>query len=265
MVDQYETLTFAKVDGVARLTLNRPKVMNALSRQAMAEIISVLDDVRDQGDTRVLLITGEGRGFCSGADLSQAGAGAGTATYDAGEILEALGNPMMERLFALPVPVISAVRGAVAGMGCMLALAADIVIAAQSAYFLQAFVKVGLVPDAGSFWLLPRLVGRARAQAMMMLGERISAQTALEWGMIYQVVEDDALDAHAGAIAAKLAAGPTRTYALIRQGLRAALEQPLSQVLVQERHSQLLAGRTEDYREGVTAFREKRQAQFKGR
>ena len=261
----YEYIRLEKADSIARLTLARPEQLNPLSRPLLSEFISALDDVRDRGDVRVLVLAGEGRAFSSGADLSSGGSPAGSAGFDAGQVIEDYYNPLIERMFALPVPIVAAVHGPVVGAGCMIALSADIVIATKSAYFLQAFANVGLVPDAGSMWLLPRLAGRARAQAMMMLAERISAETARDWGMIYEAVDDDQLRARVDAIAAKFATGPTRAYGLIRRGVRAALEQPLSETLAMERRAQFEAGNTADFKEGVMAFREKRRPVFQGR
>lgn len=267
----YEHILFTEVDGVATLTINRPQVLNALHTGVIAEMIHAVDRVRDEGTVRVLLLTSTGRAFCSGADLSGGGAGGGEESKlprsapDAGKVLETHFNPLMERLFSLPVPFITAVNGAAAGAGCSYALAGDIVIAAKSAYFLQAFVNIGLVPDVGSTWLLPRLAGKARAQAMMMLGERIKAETAADWGMIYQVVDDEALMDTANALAAKLAKGPTQSYALIRAGIRACMDVTLTEGLMVERHNQLKAGRTADFAEGVTAFLQKRPAVFTGK
>ena len=265
----YEHILFDEADGIATLTINRPERMNALHVGVIAEMIDAVDRVRDEGTARVLLMTGTGRAFCSGADLSGGGAGGGGARsigpIDAGKVLETHFNPLLERLFALPVPFVTAVNGAAAGAGCSYALAGDIVVAGRSAYFLQAFVNIGLVPDVGSTWMLPRLAGKARAQAMMMLGERVPAETAFDWGMIYKVVDDAELMAEAGAVAARLANGPTRALTLIRHGLRDCLDKPLTEALMVERRNQLAAGRTADFGEGVAAFLQKRPAAFAGR
>jgi 2-(1,2-epoxy-1,2-dihydrophenyl)acetyl-CoA isomerase len=263
----YEHILFTEVDGIATLTINRPERMNALHLGVIAEMIDAVDRVRDEGTARVLVLTGTGRAFCSGADLAGGGAtgGGGSGPVDAGKGLETHFNPLLERLMALPVPFITAVNGPAAGAGCSYALAGDIVIAAKSAYFLQAFVNIGLVPDVGSTWMLPRLVGKARAQAMMMLGERVSAETAADWGMIYKVVDDADLAATVAAVADKLAKGPTTSYTLIRQGLRDCLDKTLTEGLMVERRNQLIAGRSSDFAEGVTAFLQKRPAQFTGK
>lgn len=253
----YEHIDLKICDGIAKLTLNRPASLNAFNTQMVSEVLHAVDRLRDARDARVLLMTGAGRAFSSGADL------VGDTTRETGSLLETL-NPLLERLFALPIPFITAVNGPAAGAGCSLALAGDIVLAARSAYFLQAFVNIGLVPDVGSTWLLPRLVGRARAQAMMMLGERIPAETAENWGMIYRVVDDAQLASEADALAKKLANGPTKAYAMIRQGIRQALERTLTETLHMEFANQRVAGRSTDFAEGVAAFRAKRPAAFKG-
>lgn len=264
----YEHILLEEADGIATLTINRPQALNALHIGVIEEMIHAVDRLRDEGTARVLLLTGAGRGFSSGADLAGGGAGGGArgdGPIDAGKVLETHFNPLLERLFALPIPFITAVNGPAAGAGCSYALAGDIVIAGRSAYFLQAFVNIGLVPDVGSTWLLPRLAGRARAQAMMMLGERISAEQALDWGMVYKVVDDADLMTEARAVATKLAKGPTKAYALIRQGIRACMDTTLTEGLMVERRNQLHAGRTADFAEGVMAFLQKRPANFQGR
>ncbi|QYE36457.1 enoyl-CoA hydratase/isomerase family protein [Polymorphobacter sp. PAMC 29334] len=264
----YEHILFTEADGVATLTLNRPAALNALTTDLIAEMIDAVDRVRDEGTARALLLTGAGRAFCSGADLATGGAtgsAQGRGPIDAGHRLETHFNPLLERLFALPVPFVTAINGPAAGAGCSFALAGDIVVAGESAYFLQAFVNIGLVPDVGSTWLLPRLAGKARAQGMMMLGEKIPAATALDWGMIWQVVPDAELMATANTLATRLAAGPTKTYALIRQGIRDSLDASLTGALAIERRNQRSAGRSADFGEGVAAFLQKRKAVFGGK
>lgn len=261
----FETIRFSLEDGVARIQLNRPEAMNALSRSLLGEFRAALDIVANSPEARVLLVNGEGKCFSSGADLSSSSSPAGQAGVDAGQVLDDHYNPIMQRLFSLPVPIVSAVHGATVGAGCMLALAADVVIAARSAYFLQAFVNVGLVPDAGSTWWLPRLVGAGRASGMMLLGERIPAETAASWGMIYEMVEDGELETRATAVAAKFALGPTKAYDLTRQAIRMGLQCDFATALQLERRSQKQAGLTEDFAEGVAAFRERRKPEFKGR
>jgi len=246
---------------VATITLNRPDSLNALSAAMLGELRQAVGTLGASG-ARCLLITGEGRGFSSGADLAGSGGG---LPDDAGAALEQYYNPLVEALFALPIPVVAAVNGPAAGAGCSLALAADIIIAARSAYFLQAFVNIGLIPDAGATWLLPRLAGRARAMEMMMLGERIPAEQAFEWGMIARVVEDQDLEEEAVALATRLAQGPTVALGLIRKLARNAGTVPLGEALAAERVAQREAGQTEDFRAAVMAFLQKRQPQFRGR
>jgi 2-(1,2-epoxy-1,2-dihydrophenyl)acetyl-CoA isomerase len=245
---------------VATITLARPDRLNALSAQTLEELRAAVEESGRSG-ARCLLLTGEGRGFSSGADL---GSGGGLPA-DAGEALEKYYNPLIEAIFALPIPVVAAVNGPAAGAGCSLALAADIVIAARSAYFLQAFVNIGLIPDAGATWLLPRLAGRARAMEMMMLGERVPAEQALEWGLISRVVEDEALESEAVALATRLAQGPTVALGLIRKLAREAADIPLSDALAAERAAQREAGETTDFRGAVMAFLQKQQPRFEGK
>lgn len=261
----YEHIRLQTNERVACLTLARPSAMNALNRPMLRELIDAIDMLRDAGDARVLLLRAEGRGFSSGADLSGGASPAGSADFDAGAVLEEFYNPLIERIFDLPLPIVAGVHGAAAGAGCMLALAADIVVAGRSAFFLQAFVNAGLVPDAGSMWLLPRLVGRARAQAMMMLAERIPAETARDWGLVYEVVDDEKLSERTSELAFKLAQGPTRAYALIRRGIRQSLESTLTEALAMERRAQREAGNSADFLEGIAAFRDKRPPRFQGK
>jgi 2-(1,2-epoxy-1,2-dihydrophenyl)acetyl-CoA isomerase len=246
--------------GVATLTIARPDRLNALSSQTVDELRAAVEETGRSG-ARSLLITGEGRGFSSGADLASGGG----LPEDAGEALEKHFNPLVEALFALPIPVVAAVNGPAAGAGCSLALAADIVIAARSAYFLQAFVNIGLIPDAGATWQLPRLVGRSRALEMMLLGEQVPAEQALAWGLVSRVVEDEHLASEAVLLATRLAQGPTVALGLIRRLARDAEQLPLGEALAAERVAQREAGATEDFRSAVAAFLAKRQPRFDGR
>lgn len=245
---------------VATITLNRPDSLNALNAGMVDELRAAVETLADRG-ARCLLLTGEGRGFSSGADL----AGSGGLPDDVGAALEAHFNPLIEALFALPIPVVAAVHGPCAGAGCSLALAADIVIAGRSAYFLQAFINIGLIPDAGATWLLPRLAGRARAMEMMMLGERIPAEQAADWGLIARVVDDEDLPSEAIALATRLAQGPTIAYGLLRRLARDAEQLSLHEALAAERIAQRDAGRTDDFKSAVLAFLQKRQPSFDGR
>jgi len=246
--------------GFSTVTIARPERLNALSGQTVDELRAAVEQVGASG-ARCLLLTGEGRGFSSGADLASGGG----LPADAGEALEKHFNPLIEALFALDIPVVAAVNGAAAGAGCSLALCADIVIAARSAYFLQAFVNVGLIPDAGATWLLPRLAGRARAMEMMLLGERIPADRALEWGLISRVVDDAELMQEAVAVATNLAQGPTVALGLIRKLSLNAEQLPLSEALAAERVAQRTAGSTNDFKAAVLAFLQKQQPRFQGR
>ncbi|MFN3371068.1 MAG: enoyl-CoA hydratase-related protein [Sphingomonadaceae bacterium] len=264
----FQHILWEEADGVATLTINRPERLNSLNTEVIAEMIDAVDQIRDGTSTaRCLVLTGAGRGFSSGADLSGGGAGGaiGKGPIDAGKVLETHFNVLLERLFALPVPFVTAVNGPAAGAGCSYALAGDIIVAARSAYFLQAFVNIGLVPDVGSTWILPRMVGRARATRMMMLGERIPAEQAHDWGMVSELVDDDQLMPRTTEIARKLAQGPTKALSLIRQGIRDCLDKTLTEALMVERVNQLAAGRSADFAEGVMAFLQKRPAQFSGK
>lgn len=261
----FENISFSIDAGVARLRLNRPAFLNALSRPLLGEFREALDLVAASPEARVLVLSGEGRGFSSGADLSAGSSPVGSPDFDAGGVLEDYYNPIMERLFALPVPTVAALHGPVVGAACMLSLAADVVVAARSAYFLQAFVNIGLVPDAGATWLVAKAVGRTKALEMALLGERISADAAQEAGLVTRVVDDGQALAEAQAIARKLASGPTVAIGLIRKQVAAALNQTLDESLAIERAHQTIAGRTADFREAVAAFGEKRAPQFEGK
>jgi 2-(1,2-epoxy-1,2-dihydrophenyl)acetyl-CoA isomerase len=262
----FESITFEQDGGKATLTLNRPDALNALNVGMLSEVRNALSVIQLGGQARVLVLKGAGRSFCAGADIAKGtGANTGGGPFDAGRILEDHVNPMIELLADLPIPIVSAVNGSAAGAGCSLALAADFVVAARSSFFLMAFTKVGLVPDAGATWLLPRLVGKARAVEMLMLAERVPAATAHEWGMVYKVVDDDQLASASDELANRLAAGPTRSFALLRKALRDGMQTTLAESLRLERENQRTAGLSEDYNEGVKAFREKRQARFQGR
>ena len=243
------------------VTLNRPERLNAAPPAMFVEIRAALDAL---DGARAVLIQGAGRAFCSGADVAGGALGAenpGEATHAA---LTESYNPALLAIAALPVPVISAVRGPAAGIGCSLALAADFCIASTTAYFLQAFVNIGLVPDGGASWTLPRLVGKARALEMMMLGERVPAQKAHDWGMVYHVVADDVLDQQSFALAERLATGPTAALGLMRRAVHTAFESDHATAMATEADNQRSARGTADSTEGGRAFLEKRKPVFKG-
>jgi 2-(1,2-epoxy-1,2-dihydrophenyl)acetyl-CoA isomerase len=260
----YETITVDVSDKIATITLNRPERMNACGLDMAAEINDAL--ASEMGDARCLIITGAGRGFCSGADLSARGTGrsvtGGEGSYIA---LTRSYNPMMMNLARLNMPIITAVNGAAAGVGCSIGLCGDFVIAGKSGYFLQAFVNIGLVPDGGASWMLPRLIGKARATEMMMLGERVSGEKAVEWNMIYKCVEDAELIAEARALATRLANGPTVAYSVMRKNILTALENSYAEALLAEAEGQRIAGGTADAMEGGMAFMQKRKPAFQGK
>lgn len=263
----YETILYRVEDGVAVLTLNRPERLNAMSHRLVEETNAALDAARDDAAVRCLLLTGTGRGFCAGADLAGRGPGdsGNDGRPDVGTAMDRLFNPMIRKLRGLPKPAIAAVNGVAAGGGANLALACDIVLAARSARFDQAFVRISLIPDLGGTWFLPRLVGDQRARALAMLGVPVPAEEAQRIGLVWQVFDDAALAAESMALAKRLAAGPTRSYAAIKRALDAAATNTLDAQLDLERDLQRELGRSEDFREGVAAFLEKRPARFAGR
>ena len=261
----FQHILFSIEDGVAFLSLNRPEQLNSFNTAMHLEVREALKQVRQSSDARVLLLTAEGRGFCAGQDLSDRNVAPGAEMPDLGQSIDKFYNPLVRTLRDLPLPVICAVNGVAAGAGANIPLACDLVLAARSASFIQAFCKIGLVPDSGGTWLLPRLVGMARAKALAMLGERLGAEQAEQWGLIHRVVDDAALRDEAFTLARQLAAQPTYGLALIKRSLNASLSNSFDEQLDLERDLQRLAGRSEDYREGVGAFMEKRTPTFKGR
>jgi 2-(1,2-epoxy-1,2-dihydrophenyl)acetyl-CoA isomerase len=247
--------------GYRRITLNRPERLNALTVEMAAALIAALDEAEADRSCRALLLTGAGRGFCAGQDLT---AIVGMPPAEIAGLIDHY-HPLIGRLRASPLPIVCAVNGVAAGAGANLALACDIVLAARSANFVQAFARIGLIPDCGGTWFLPRLVGGARARALALLAEPLAAATAAEWGLIWQAVEDDHLIAQAQALAARLAGGPTVALALTKRALDAAATNDLASQLDLERDLQAEAAATPDHREGIGAFLAKRQPAFTGR
>ncbi|HLW69638.1 MAG TPA: enoyl-CoA hydratase/isomerase [Candidatus Binataceae bacterium] len=254
----------AKLDfdgSVGVLTLNHPEVMNAVSPEMVRGLMKALDEVeRGKNSVRCLVMTGAGRGFCAGANLQPGSSGAA----DPGTLLETLFHPFLRRLRELPMPLVTAVNGAAAGVGMSFALMGDLVLCARSAYFLQAFRRIGLVPDGGSTWLLPRLVGKARAAELSLLGEKLPAERALEWGLINRVYDDAELIGKASELARDLANGPTVALGLIRRLYWQSADNSYEEQLNLECQSQRSAGRSADCRECIRAFLEKRPAKFTG-
>lgn len=257
----YQTILAERHSDVLQLTLNRPDRLNAASLELADELNAALDWL---DGARAVLITGAGRAFCSGADLQGRGERAGSVGQGSHAALTRHYNPLMVKLAELDVPTVAAVNGAAAGIGCSIALACDFVLAGASAYFLQAFVNIGLVPDGGASWMLTRLIGKARATEMMLLGERVGAAKAAEWGLVHRAVADEVLMAEAFALAERLAAGPTVALGVMRRNIAEAMDGTYAQALNREAAGQRLAGDTGDAVEGATAFLQKRKAAFTG-
>lgn len=264
----YSKIKTSVADGIGVITLSDPSTLNAAGLDLMDELQQAFDGMKADETVRCVVLTGEGRGFCSGANLSGRGGAAPSNPDpegpDAGAALESVYNPFVKSLRDYPLPIVTAVNGVAAGVGCSLALMGDIIVCAESAYFLQAFRRIGLVPDGGSTYLLPRLIGKARAMEMALMGEKVPAKTAVEWGLANRVVPDDQLMATAMEFAHNLATGP-KALGAIRKLMWESLDAEWADQLHAERVAQKHAGRTEDNREGILAFLQKRPALFKGR
>jgi 2-(1,2-epoxy-1,2-dihydrophenyl)acetyl-CoA isomerase len=261
---QFETIKFSLEDGIARLTLNRPDKLNSFNTSMHTEVRMVLANARENG-ARVLVLTGAGRGFCAGQDLSDRAVAPGGADVDLGDSIERNYKPLILSLRQLPLPVIAAVNGVAAGAGANIALACDLVIAAKSATFVQSFSKLGLVPDSGGTWSLPRLVGNARALGLALLGDKMSAEQAATWGLIWRCVEDNELTSTVDGLASQLSIAPTLGLARTKEAIYASWQATLDTHLNLERDFQRELGKSHDYIEGVAAFMEKRAPRFVGR
>ena len=261
----YEQIRFACADGIARITLDRPDRLNSFTTQMHEELRDALRRIADERTARVLLLTGAGRGFCAGQDLGDRAVAPGDAPVDLGASIENNYRPLVLALRALPLPVVCAVNGVAAGAGANVALACDIVVATRSASFIQAFCRIGLLPDAGGTYFLPRLVGTARAMGLALLGDKLTAEQAEAWGLIWKCIDDEAFGASVDALLADLARAPTGGLAAIKHALHASADNTLESQLALERDAQRILGHSVDYREGVAAFLAKRSPQFVGR
>ncbi|MDQ1847312.1 2-(1,2-epoxy-1,2-dihydrophenyl)acetyl-CoA isomerase PaaG [Gemmobacter fulvus] len=262
---QSDTVLVTLADGVLRLTLNRPDKLNSFNEEMHMALRAGFQRAQDEEAVRAVLLTGAGRGFCAGQDLGDRDSRKGGPVPDLGQTLDRFYNPTLRLIRALEKPVICAVNGVAAGAGANIALACDIVLAARSAKFIQAFSKIGLIPDAGGSWSLARILGEPRAKALALTAAPLPAETAAAWGLIWQAVDDAALMTEAEALALSLAAGPTLGLGLTKRLIQAAASNSLDAQLDMERDLQQEAGRSADYAEGVTAFLEKRKAEFKGK
>jgi len=261
----HEQIRFECADGIARVTLNRPARLNSFTTQMHEELRDALRRVADDGSARVLLLTGEGRGFCAGQDLADRAVAPGDAPVDLGASIDNNYRPLVLTLRSLALPVVCAVNGVAAGAGANIALACDIVIATRSASFIQAFCRIGLIPDAGGTFFLPRLVGSARAMGLALLGDKLTAEQAEEWGLIWKCVDDEAFASTVDALLARFAQAPTGGLAAIKRALYASAGNTLEEQLTLERDAQRTLGQSADYREGVAAFLGKRPPSFTGR
>ncbi|MEO1474863.1 MAG: enoyl-CoA hydratase/isomerase [Pseudomonadota bacterium] len=261
----FQKIAYDLTDDIATITFSDPATMNAAGIDTVEELLVAFERAGDEA--RCTILTGTGRGFCSGANLSADGmkSSAGTSKFDAGKALDSHYHPLIMAMKEHPHPIITAVNGAAAGVGCSIALMGDLVIASQDAYFLQAFRRIGLVPDGGSTYLLPRLIGRARAMEMALMGDKIKAPKALEWGLVNEVTSDNELMKVAQDRASQLANGPTQALSMIRELIWDSADRNFQDQIHAERVAQRTAGRTDVFREGVTAFLEKREAKFTGK
>jgi 2-(1,2-epoxy-1,2-dihydrophenyl)acetyl-CoA isomerase len=260
----FSTITYQLDQGVAVLTLNRPASLNSFNTLMHDEVREAMKDARDNTDVRCLVITGTGRGFCAGQDLSDRAVKVSDEAPDLGESVEKNYNPLIRNIMTMEKPVLCAVNGVAAGAGASIALACDIVLAAKSAKFIQAFCKIGLVPDSGGTFNLVRALGLPRAKALALLGDKLSAEQAQNWGMIWQCVDDENLMDETMTLALHLATQPTKGLAKIKELMNNSFSTPMHQQLELEKQAMRTLGRTSDYREGVSAFMEKRQPTFTG-
>ncbi|EIB7121167.1 2-(1,2-epoxy-1,2-dihydrophenyl)acetyl-CoA isomerase PaaG [Acinetobacter baumannii] len=261
----YQNIIAEEKNGVGYLTFNRPKALNSFNVDMHREVAEVLNQWTKNPDVRCVVISGEGRGFCAGQDLGDRVVDPNAEAPDLGYSIETYYNPLIKTIVNMPKPVICAVNGVAAGAGANIALACDLVIAAKSANFVQAFCRLGLVPDSAGTWFLPRAVGHARAMGLALLGDKLPAETAKEWGMIWDVVEDAELKTKVTELAERLAKQPTFGLSLIKKAIHQSSNNTFDEQVLLERDLQRIAGRSEDYREGVQAFMNKREPNFKGR